>query len=548
MAQVTAAKEYGCGQLLLDLLARAGVDQVFGIPGNHTVALYRGFADSGINHITCRHEQGAAFMADGYARATGKPGVCVLISGPGLLNAATAIAQAYADSVPLLVITGVARISDLGMARSTLHELPDQHATAASFCRQAHTLLDPENLPELLARTFALFATSRSGPIHIEIPLDLMDAPVTRAIAPTSQCFPPGPDPDAINAATQLLLRAERPLIVVGGGARNAADEVTRLAEVLDAPVLNTVNGKGVCAWGNPLSVGGSPSLPCLNQALADADRVVAIGTELAETDYDLLMADGLPDTGRWIRMDMDPAQLLIPAAPELAITTDARLGCAALSASLAASAATVPQRNGAQRAEQLRRSVRKETHYHPEVAAFFDALHKVADDLILVGDSTRPTYYAAWQYECTRPGRYFHSVSGFGTLGYALPAALGAAAAGCGPVVALIGDGGIQFTLPELTTGAQAGLALPVIVWNNQGYAEIENSMRAQQVPVQSTQILTPDFQQAAAAHRCHYLRPRNLSELVTGLQTALNASAPTLVEIVEEDFLSIPSGGWYQ
>ena len=539
---------YGCGELLLDLLAGEGVDQVFGIPGNHTVALYRGFAESGINHTTCRHEQGAAFMADGYARATGKPGVCVLISGPGLLNAATAIAQAYADSVPLLVITGVARIRDLGMARGTLHELPDQHATAASFCRQAHTLLDPENLPDLLARAFALFASSRPGPVHIEIPLDLMDAPVIRRRAPASQCFPPGPDPAAIDAATRLLLQAERPLIVVGGGARNAGQEVTRLAEVLDAPVLNTVNGKGVCGWGHPLAVGGSPSLPCLNQALADADRVIAIGTELAETDYDLLMADGLPDTSRWIRMDMDPAQLLIPSAPELAITTDAGLGCIALSESLAAATTTQRHRNGEQRAERLRQAVRDEPHYHPEVAAFFDTLHSAAEDLIVVGDSTRPTYYAAWQYECTRPGRYFHSVSGFGTLGYALPAALGAAAAGCGPVVALIGDGGIQFTLPELTTGAQAGLGLPVIVWNNRGYAEIENSMRAQRVPVESTQILTPDFQQAAAAHHCHYLQPRTLPELLTGLQTALAASAPTLIEVVEEDFLSTPSGGWYQ
>ena len=136
-----------------------------------------------------------------------------------------------------------------------------------------------------------------------------------------------------------------------------------------------------------------------------------------------------------------------------------------------------------------------------------------MADELIIVGDSTRPTYYAAWQLETTAPARYFHSASGFGTLGYALPAALGAAAAGRGPVVALIGDGGLQFTLPELTTGAEAGLAVPVLVWNNFGYAEIANSMAAADVPVDSTRILTPDFAKAAAAHRCHYARPEDLS-----------------------------------
>jgi len=546
---MTSEKTTTTGEALLAYLADAGVNQVFGIPGNHTVALYRGFNAAGIRHTTCRHEQGAAFMADGYARASGRPGVCVLISGPGLLNAATAIAQAAADSVPMLVITGVAAVGDLGMARGTLHELPDQRATAASFCRKSYTLLKPENLTELLNRAFTCFSSARPGPVHLEIPLDLMDAPLGIQPTPFLQCSAPGPDPRAIAQAAELMHSAERPIILVGGGARRAASEVTQLAETLDAPVLNTVNGKGVCAWGHPLAVGGSPSLPCLNQALKDADRVLAIGTELSETDYDLLMADGIPDTSGWIRVDIDPAQLLIPSPPELAITSDARLACAALSEALHQLPGSPPaDESGAARADGLRDAIAQETHYHDEMQAFLDTVGAVAEDLTLVGDSTRPTYYAAWQYECRRPNGYFHSVSGFGTLGYALPAALGAAAADSGPVVALLGDGGAQFTLPELTTGAQAGLSVPVIIWNNQGYAEIENSMAARQVPADSTHILTPDFRQAAAAHRCAYELATDLDELGRALRKALTAGVPTVIEVNESDFLTKPSGGWYQ
>ena len=235
-----------------------------------------------------------------------------------------------------------------------MHELPDQQAAAASFCRSSHTLLDPDNLPELLARAFALFTSSRPGPVHIEIPLNLMEAPATVGAASDTQVFPPAPDPEAIKLAAQALDRAESPLIIVGGGARNASAELVRLAETADVPVLNTVNGKGVCPWGHPLAVGGSPSLPALRTAISNADLVLAIGTELAETDYDLLMAGALPDPQRWIRMDIDPQQLLIPDQPALAITTDAALGCAALSTALSstANAAKHGPKTGAERAQ----------------------------------------------------------------------------------------------------------------------------------------------------------------------------------------------------
>ena len=348
------------GERLLELLKAHGVDLVFGVPGNHTVALYRGFSDAGIRHVTCRHEQGAAFMADGYARATGRPGVCVLISGPGLLNAATAIAQARADSVPMLVISGVAPVGDLGMQRGTLHELPDQHATAASFCRTSSTLLDPVNLPELMARAFALFRTQRPGPVHIEIPLDLMDASVSTGATsdltkPTTEpqdhppepslLGPPGPHPEILARAAERLGGARAPLIVVGGGAQHASAAVTALAEALDCPVLNTVNGKGVLPIEHPLAVGGSPSQPALRDAMAESDVLLAIGTEMGETDYDLLMTEPLAAHPQLIRIDIDPDQLLIPQAPVLGLVSDAAAAAQALTESSSLPNALLPVR-----------------------------------------------------------------------------------------------------------------------------------------------------------------------------------------------------------
>ncbi|MGB8713347.1 MAG: thiamine pyrophosphate-binding protein, partial [Onishia taeanensis] len=209
-----------CAELLIALLRdRYGADTVFGIPGVHTVELYRGLADSGLRHVTPRHEQGAGFMADGYARATGKPGVCFIITGPGMTNIATAMGQALADSVPMLVISSVNRRDTLGRGQGRLHELPSQQQLLAGVARFSHTLLDPAALPEVLARAFAVFEGMRPGPVHIEIPIDLFDAQVavpTQWSAPT--IHRPAPDPAGLATAATWLHKAERPLVLLGGG------------------------------------------------------------------------------------------------------------------------------------------------------------------------------------------------------------------------------------------------------------------------------------------------------------------------------------------
>jgi acetolactate synthase-1/2/3 large subunit len=275
------------GEYLLALLESYGVRHVFGIPGVHTAELYRGLAATGIRHVTPRHEQGAGFMADGYARLTDRPGVCFVITGPGLTNIATAMAQASGDSIPMLVISGVNATSQLRHSNGNLHELPDQSGLASKLAAFSHTLLRAEDLPAVLARAFALFESARPRPVHIEIPTDLMERSVEGpAQARPVASFPrPVPEPGVLRRAAELLGSARRPLLLAGGGARGCGEAITGLAERLDAPVVSTVNGRGLMPFGHSLSVPASPSLGAVRSLITEADVVLAVGTELGPTD-----------------------------------------------------------------------------------------------------------------------------------------------------------------------------------------------------------------------------------------------------------------------
>lgn len=534
-----------CGERLVELLQGYDVDTVFGIPGNHTVELYRGLASSNIRHVSPRHEQGAGFMADGYARVSGKPGVCFLISGPGLTNAVTPMLQAMADSIPMLVISAVAARHQLGMGEGHLHELPNQSALVEQCTRFSHTLMRADELPRVLARAFAVFSSQRPGPVHIEIPLDIITADASHVV---SQCWPPclpaSANAEALGAARELLLSAKSPCIIAGGGAIAAPDELRKLAEQLNAPVVNTVNAKGLFPTSHALAVGGSPSLPAVRALLEEADVVLAVGTEFGETDYDMLFVGDLSLSAKLIRIDIDAQQLCRNIRPEIAICGDARLSLAALSAVLPDALAV----DAPARVANTREAIRAEAHYHTEFQIFFDALQSALPGLVLVGDSTLPTYYAVWQYEPTRARGYFHSATGGGTLGYAIPASLGAKLANPdAPVVALIGDGSAQFTFSELAAGVAAGIAVTVIVWNNNGYSEIKQGMVASKVEPVGVDIPAPDFIALAQAMGCAAYKPRDIASLVQALQADTKKCVPTVIEIEQSDFISQPAGQWY-
>lgn len=525
-----------CGEMLVKLLENYAVETVFGIPGVHTVELYRGLAKSKINHITPRHEQGAGFMADGYARATGKPGTCFIITGPGMTNILTAMGQALQDSIPMLVISSVNHTSQLGMGEGFLHELPNQNNLVSQVSRFSHRVTHIDQLPKVLARAFAVFNSARPGPVHIELPLDIITADASHLdIDPFAIPDAPAASQKSILAAVELLKNAQYPLIAIGGGAVNASSEVIALAEKLNAPVINTVNAKGVIPYGHSLAVGGSASSAAIRQALLTADVVLAVGTEFAETDYDFFGIGPITIAGKLIRIDIDTDQLSRNHKPQLAICSDAAYALAAISESLPNE---IKSTTGMDRAQALRKQLRADAC--PKYDAFFATLNDALPGVVIVGDSTQPTYHAWVHYETQGPRRYFHSASGYGTLGYAIPAAVGAKL-GCPgkSVVALIGDGAAQFSIAELASAVEAQVSVTFIIWNNNGYGEISRFMDDASVERVGVDIYTPDFIKIADGFGCATAKPHNIEQLKIALLTANNHPGPTVIEVWQDDFV---------
>ncbi|PRY64229.1 acetolactate synthase-1/2/3 large subunit [Vreelandella songnenensis] len=521
-----------CAELLIRLLRDTyGVDTLFGIPGVHTVELYRGLEDSGVVHVTPRHEQGAGFMADGYARASGKPGVCLIITGPGMTNIATAMGQALADSIPMLVISSVNRRDTLGMKQGRLHELPSQQQMISGVARFSHTLLDADTLPAVLARAFAVFGGTRPGPVHIEIPIDLFNAPVTVPSgwqAPT--LYRAAPDPQGLIEAARLLQAAKRPLLLLGGGCVSAPQAARALVERLDAPAVTTINAKGLLGRDHPLDLGANAALPAVRTLAAEADVILAIGTELGETDYDVVFDDGFHLSGTLIRIDIDPEQLVRNQATTLGLVGDA-------GRSLALLLAHFPEplkRDGAGRTRAALDALdlANDPAFSPFVA-LYKTLADVLPEAILVGDSTAPVYAGNHLVSQPAPRRYFNASTGFGTLGFGLPAALGAQLARPDlPVVALVGDGGVMFTLSELATAVEARLPVVIVLWHNAGYEEIRRYMDASGVARLGVDIQAPDFLLLADGFGCPGVRVDSPGTLATAL-TRRDPAAPLLVEI---------------
>lgn len=525
---------YSCSAYLIQQLEHWGVEQVFGIPGVHTIELYRGLEQSRIRHITPRHEQGAGFMADGYARTTGKPGVCFIITGPGMSNILTAMGQALADSIPMLVISSVGRRDTLGSQQGRLHELHSQQALVSQVARFSQTILDPLQLPQALERAMAIFNSGRPGPVHIEIPIDLLTATIDTPLLPLPRFYPAGAHPQAVAECATLLLEAKRPLVLVGGGCAANADAVLRLAETLNAPVITTINAKGILpgsiGQSHPLDIGANAAFTAVRTYAAQADVILALGTELGETDYDVVFDDGFRLQGKLLRVDIDAAQLVGNQRPHLALVSDAGEFARAL---LVHFPNTLPH-NGAHTVAQLRAELALERD--PAFSPFYPlytALETHLPHATLVGDSTATVYAGNHIVSLPKARHYFNASTGYGTLGYALPAALGAKLGRPhSPVVALMGDGGIMFTVAELSTMVDEQLNIVVLIWNNTGYDEIRRAMDKASVARIGVNVPPPDFAALSHSVRAAYQRVHNPAELGQQLQ-GWTQTAPLIIEI---------------
>lgn len=504
-------------QTLVGWLKSEGVEVIFGIPGVHTIELYRALAGAEIRHVTPRHEAGAGFMADGYARVSGRFGVALVITGPGVTNILTPMAQARADSVPMLVISGVNRRDTLGKGLGHLHELPDQRAMTRVLGPALH-LEDPHALPGLLAHAGRVLTTGRGGPVHIEIPLDLMAAAAPPA---TPLAHPAQSLPDPAKARARLR-SARRPLILAGGGCRKAGPELQALAEAMGAPVVLTTNARGLM-HGHPLAVPASPSLGPVRDLIRKSDQLLVVGTELGPTDYDMYGTGGFPELSGMIRIDIDGAQL---ARHYAALTLQA--DAAAILPRLAPATAAP---GGAERAAEAREAAFAAlTPAYQDDVRLLGALRDAVPGAIFVGDSTQIAYAGNLFYSHDRAGGWFNAATGFGALGYATGAAVGAAlAAPDTRVICLTGDGGLMFQPGELRTAVDEGLDITFVVFNNNGYGEIASAMRDAGAAVIGCTPTAPDMAALAQAMGLPYTRATD-SDLAV---LAAAARGPRLIEV---------------
>jgi 5-guanidino-2-oxopentanoate decarboxylase len=524
------------GRYLVELLVANGIETVFGIPGVHNLELYRGLAAANLRHVLVRHEQGAGFAADGYARLSGRPAVAFTISGPGLTNILTAAAQAYTDSVPLLVVATTPVEASHGKQWGVLHELKNQLTLAAGVFGEARAARSAEDVRDHLRACLASLHAGRPRPAYLEIPLDVLSEttalPATRfATAPPVPQAPAG----EISAALHLLTGAARPIVIAGGGARGAAAELKRLVETLDCPLVTTAAGKGLLAERHPCNLGTSLPYHATQQLIAAADVVLAVGTEMGETD--IYLGTRLPFGGRLIRIDIDPNKLADQYGAELPIWGDARASLQAINESLPARSGWKSQSGGAVRvrAEIEGAFDAKARAQHQALGAIRAALPR---DGVVFSDMTQIAYLGNYAFAVDEPGHWFHP-SGYGTLGFALPAALGAKiAAPTRPVLALAGDFGLQFTLGELMTAVEAGLSLPLVVWNNSALGQIRDDMIGANIPPTGVIARNPDFVALARACGAAAVRARDAAALSQAVRIALEYAGPTLIEVVSTDF----------
>jgi len=521
------------GQALVRLLANYGVDTVFGIPGVHTLELYRGLPGSGIRHVLTRHEQGASFMADGYARVSGKPGVCFVITGPGVTNAATGIGQAYADSIPMLVISSVNHTASLGKGWGILHECQDQRAMTAPITAFSAVALTPEDLPELIARAYAVFDSERPRPVHISVPLDVLAAPIARDWS-NDVVRRPGrgtPAAEVLDAAAAKLQGAKRPMIIAGGGALNAAAQLQELSTRLAAPLFTSVAGKGLLPPEAPLNAGSTLCVEPGWNLIAEADVVLAVGTEMADTDF---WRERLPLNGQVLRVDIDSRKFndFYPCA--VALQGDARQTLVALLERLSPDV----REAGAAVASvaSLREAVRKG---HGPLQSIHQAiLQRIAAELpanaFVSTDMTQLAYTGNYAFNSLAPRSWLHP-TGYGTLGYGLPAGIGAKfGAPQRPGLVLVGDGGFLYTAQELATAVEElDSPLVVLLWNNDALGQIRDDMIGLDIEPIGVLPRNPDFAALGRAFGCTVTQPQNLAELQTDLRHGFNRKGVTLIEL---------------
>ena len=516
------------GQAVVRSLLNHGVDTLFGIPGAHMYDFNDACQQHGddLRFIVTRHEQGAGYMAFGYAKSTGKVGAYTVVPGPGVLNSSAALCTAYGANTPLLCITGNIMSHLIGQGRGQLHELPDQLATLRGLTKWAQRINHPTEAPQVVAEAFRHLRSGRIGPVAIEAPWDVfgleaeVDLDVDIEIPP-----PPEPDPDSISRAAKLIAKARNPLITVGAGALHAGEAIQELATLLQAPVTAHRSGKGIVSEASPYGM----SMAAGFEYWRNADMLIGIGSRL-ELEY--FRWRWFPEGLKTVRIDIDPTEF-VRLKPDVGIVSDSAVGTSTLVAALGERIGNRPSREDEFTAIKKKARARIEA-VQPQLA-YLDAIRDVLpDDGFFVEEISQVGFTARFGFPVYKPRQYV--TCGYqDNLGFGFNTALGVKVANPEhAVVAVCGDGGFMFGVQELATAVRHGIILVTVVFNNRGFGNV----RRDQTNVYGGRLLgsdltNPDFVKLTESFGAVAYRVDNPADFRPVLERAFEDDSPVVIEV---------------
>ncbi len=524
------------GQAVVEALKREGVECLFAVPGVQIMDIFDAlYGDPDIRLFTVRHEQGAIYMADGYARIKGKPGVGLVVPGPGVQNAMAALGTAYACSSPVLLLAGQVETKDLGQDRGALHEVNDQLDMIRPITKWSKRVMRVEEIPGAIREAMRQMQTGRPRPTEVEIMWDTLRTEAEVEVNSPQPDPPAEPEGEAVRRAVELLIAARKPIIWAGGGAiaANASPEILALAEGLQIPVATTPEGKGVFPENHPLSLGTwYYSFGPVRFALPEADLILAIGTRMTSQ---MRPFAALHPPQKLIHIDADPEVIGKNYPADAAIVGDAKAALKSLLQAVQGKRRSPEERWPKAKLDSFRKKHREWLRKRaPGQLEIIETLRShLPDDAILVSGVTNVGYWCHLAYSARRPRTYLTS-SYFATLGYAFPTALGAKiAAPDRPVVAVVGDGGFMYALPELATAVSYGINLITLVFNDGAFGSTKSEQQIRyHGRVVGTELKNPDFVRLAEAFGALGIKtnPENIGE---ALKRALEAKKPVVIEV---------------
>ena len=556
MADIT--KEITGAKALMDALEREGVREVFGLPGGANLPMYDEFTRCDIRHILVRHEQSAAHMADGYGRVSRKPGVCFATSGPGATNLLTGMATAQADSAPMVAVTGQVPVHFIGKDAFQESDIMGMANPVVKYAFQPRT---PEEVPLSIQKAFYVAATGRPGPVLVDVPKDVQSAHARmRTVNEVDiRGYHPWMDPDTqgVERAIKTLLRADKPIILAGGGTiiSSAFAELQAVAELLGIPVVTTFKGKGAFPENHLLSLGpiGMHGHAEANKIVSEADCVLAIGTRFSDRSVGTF--EDFERRRSIIHIDVDPAEIGKNQTTNVAVVGDVKASLRVMLRLLKDRRISRGEEGAwVRHARELREYWQKNLKIHPGELGAAKILRKLREvlpaDSLVTTEVGQHQMWASLFFDVISPGTFFSS-TGLGTMGWGFPAAIGAKVARPDvPVVDIAGDGSFNMTENSLATAVLEDIPVIVFLVNNYSLGMVAQWQRTfyNRRMVGVDQKACPDYVKLAESYGAQGLRAQSIDELEAALKTALKSDVATVIDIPidpEEDVLPFVQPG---